>query len=311
MTIGVVLNPAAGNGGAGRYWTKVAAKLSSLGPLDVKRTGGPGDARDLARQLAIDGAELVIATGGDGTVSEVACDLLQAREMAAHMPGLAVVPAGRGSDFARGLKLDTDIDGLVQRLAMGERRTIDAGRVCYINDQGAHASRHFINIASLGVSGAIDRSVNAAAGRRHLSGKLLFLAHTVRELLRYEFQDVRVTVDDGEPIEARIALVAIANAPYFGGGMKIAPAAVPDDAMLEVVIIKGRSKLSLLKDLRLVYSGAHTARSSCIFLRGSKIVVEPLDDPSVNAALLDVDGETPGRIPAMFEVLPGAITLRG
>jgi len=244
-------------------------------------------------------------------VSEVACGLLQAREATGRTADLAVVPVGRGSDFARGLKLDADIDGLVRRLASGERRIIDAGRVCYINDEGALASRHFINIASLGVSGAIDRSVNATAGRRRLSGRLLFLAHTVRELLRCKFQDVRVTVDDGAPVEARIAPVAIANAPYFGGGMKIAPGAMPDDAMLEVVIIKGRSKLALLKDLRLVYSGAHAGLSSCIFLRGKKIVVEPQGDASVNAALLDIDGEAPGRIPAMFEVLPGAITLRG
>lgn len=311
MAIGVVLNPAAGNGKAERHWARMAAKLSSLGSLDVKKTDCQGAARDLARQLVTDGVELVIAAGGDGTVSDVTCGLLQAREATGRTADLAVVPLGRASDFARGLKLDVDIDELVRRLASGERRAIDAGRVCYINDEGALASRHFINIASLGVSGAIDRSVNATAGRRHLSGKLLFLAHTVRELLRCKFQDVRVTVDDGAAVEARIALVAVANAPYFGGGMKIAPAAAPDDAMLEVVIIKGRSKLSLLKDLRLVYSGAHTALPSCIFLRGKKIVVEPQGNLPANAALLDIDGEAPGCIPAMFEVMPGAIMLRG
>ena len=109
-------------------------------------------------------------------------------------------------------------------------------------------------------------------------GRLVFLFHTVREMLRYKFQNVRVTVDGGEPIEARIALVAIANAPYFGGGMKIAPDAAPDDALFEVVIVRGASKFSLLMDLRLVYSGAHKSLASCTILRGRKIVVEPLGD---------------------------------
>jgi diacylglycerol kinase (ATP) len=105
--------------------------------------------------------------------------------------------------------------------------------------------------------------------------------------------------------------VAIANAPYFGGGMKIAPDAKLDDGLFEVVIVRARSKLSLIRDLRLVYTGAHKTLTSCTFLQGRKIVVEPQGDIAANAALLDLDGESPGRIPATFEVVPGAITMRG
>src|SRR4029079_4153273 len=101
---------------------------------------------------------------------------------------------------------------------------------------------------SLGVSGPTDRAVNAAKSGGRMSGTAVFLFHTIRELIRYRFQEVRVIVDDGKPIDARIALVAVANAPYFGGGMKIAPDAQPDDQQLEVVIVRGRSKLSLIRD---------------------------------------------------------------
>jgi diacylglycerol kinase (ATP) len=236
---------------------------------------------------------------------------MQAREATGQSPDLGVVPSGTGDDFARGLGLVADIERLAARIAAGERRTIDAGRVSFVNDDGALASRCFINIASLGLSGPTDRAVNAAKSNRKVLGKLVFLFHTVRELIRYRFQEVRVTVDGGEPIEARIALLAVANAPYFGGGMKIAPDAVPDDALFQVVIIRGRSKLSLISDLRLVYSGAHRGLTSCTFLSGRKIVVEPLGDLAANAALLDIDGESPGRIPATFEIIPGALTVRG
>jgi diacylglycerol kinase family enzyme len=236
---------------------------------------------------------------------------MQARADNGRAAELAIVPVGIGSDFARGLGLVADVERLANRIAEGEKRAIDAGRVSYITDDGALHTRCFINIASVGVSGSVDRALNDARSRGRIPGKALFLFHTIRELIRYRFQEVRVTVDDGEPIEARIALVAIANAPYFGGGMKIAPDARPDDQRLELVIVRGRSKLALIRDLRLVYSGAHKGADACIFGSGRKIVVEPVGDMPANAALLDVDGESPGRIPATFEVLPAAITLRG
>jgi diacylglycerol kinase family enzyme len=139
---------------------------------------------------------------------------------------------------------------------------------------------------------------------------MVFLWHTVRELIRYRFQQVRISVDDGEPVDATIALVACANSRYFGGGMMIAPDAALDDGLLEVIVVRGVSKLKLIADLRLVYSGAHRRLKSCIFMRGKKITVEPLGDPLANGALLDIDGESPGRIPATFEVLPAAIRVR-
>jgi diacylglycerol kinase (ATP) len=312
MAVGVIVNPVAGNGRMQREWPRIEKALTSrFGPLNVKKTSGPGEACNLAWQFAMDGAELVVAVGGDGTVSETVDGLLQAREVEGRSADLAFVPVGTGLDFARGLGLSVDFEELAARIADDERRRIDVGRVCYINDEGALASRHFVNIASLGISGPIDRAVNSAKGSGRFSGKLVFLAHTVRELIRYKFQHVRVAVDEGEPIEARVALVAVANAPFFGGGMKIAPDANLADALFEVVIVHARSKLSLLADLRLVYTGRHRTLSSCTFLRGKKIVVEPQEDFAANAALLDIDGESPGRIPATFEVIPNAITVRG
>jgi diacylglycerol kinase (ATP) len=312
MSVGVVVNPVAGGGRMRRDWPRMEKALSAqLGPLDVKETDGPGEACHLAWRLAVRGADLVIAAGGDGTIGEVVDGLLQAREATGQRCDLAVLPAGSGSDFARGLGLIADVEKLATRIAGGERRAIDAGRVCYITDDGLLHSRHFVNIASLGVSGPTARAVNSARSGDRRAGKLVFLSHSLRELIRYKFQDVRITVDDGEPIEARVALLAVANAPYFGGGMRIAPDAAPDDAVFEVVIVHARSKLSLLRDLRLIYSGGHKALSSCTFLRGTKITVEPQDNLPANCALLDIDGESPGRIPASFEMIPGAITLRG
>jgi len=311
MAVGVVVNPVAGSGRMGRELPMLRDALSEFFPdLDMRETQAPGDAAKLACMLAKEGAPLVIAAGGDGTVSEVLDGLLWARNEGGREVQLGILPVGTGSDLARGLGISGTLPVLARRIAESAGRKLDAGRVDFTDDHGALASRHFINIASLGLSGPTDRAVNAVKSKGRMSGKATFLWHTLREMLRYRFQDVRITVDGGEPVEARIALVACANSRFFGGGMMIAPDAAPDDGLLEVIVVHGKSKLKLIADLRLVYSGAHKGRPFCNFMRGKTVTVEPLGDPDINGALLDIDGESPGRIPATFSVIPAAITVR-
>ena len=310
MKVGVVVNPVAGSGRMKKLWPEIRAALGThFSEIEVMETQAPGDACDLARHLAIEGAGLVIASGGDGTVSETVDGLLQAAA-SGHGADLGIMPVGTGSDLARSLGISGDPEALAARIASGAGRKVDAGRVSFVDDHGALATRHFINIASLGVSGPTDRAVNASKSSGRMSGKAVFFWHTVRELIRYRFQNVRITVDDGAPLEARIALVACANGRYFGGGMMIAPDAAIDDGQLEVIVVRGASKLKLISDLRLVYTGDHKTLASCTFLRGKKVVVEPVGDVLANGSLLDIDGESPGRIPATFEIVPSAITVR-
>lgn len=307
MAVGVVVNPVAGSGRMRRMWPAVRAALQRhFGELVVEETAAVGEASLYARKLALDGVELVIAAGGDGTISEVADGLLRA----GGGVQLGIMPAGTGSDLSRFLGLDGDIEAAAARIASGSTRKIDVGCVDYIDEHGALASRHFINISSLGLSGPTARAVNNSRTGDRVSGKALFLWHTVRELIRYRFQDVRIAVDDQPSFDARIAVVAVANGRFFGGGMMVAPDAALDDGLLEIVVVHGRSKPSLLMDLRLVYTGSHRGHPSCTFLRGRKVVIEPIGDPLANGALLEVDGESPGHIPATFTIKPGALTLR-
>jgi YegS/Rv2252/BmrU family lipid kinase len=313
MRIGAVVNPAAGGGRMRQEWPAFAAALEKrFGGFTCRETTGPGDASELARALARDGFDVVMAAGGDGTVSEVADGILRARAEGHEGTTLAVAPVGTGSDFAAAFGVPREAEACVERMAASAPRAIDAGRISFVDDEGRPVTRHFASIASLGVSGPIDRVINEAKSKQRgrMSGKALFYLFTLRELMRYRFQDVAVAVDAAPPVEARIALVAVANNRSFGGGMLIAPDAVMDDGLLEVVVVKGNSRLRLMKDLRLVYSGAHKGLDSCLFLRGRRITVTPLGDRGLNAALLDMDGESPGRIPASFEVLPGALTVR-
>jgi len=312
MKVGVILNPIAGGGKLKRRWPEIGAALEgALGEVMLRETAMARDAVTLAMDLAANGCGLVIAAGGDGTTGEVADGLINAAAEG-HKAALGVLPCGTGTDFARGLGLgqDGDYEAAIRRIAASEERVIDAGRMSYIDDHGALASRHFINIASLGISGAVVRAVDADERRNRVSAQALFYWRTVAEFVRYRFQDVRITVDDGEPVEARIALVAAANGQFFGAGMMVAPDAALDDGQLDIVILRAAGKLGLIRDIRLLYGGRHRNHPAITILRGRKVTIEPTG-PDARPILVVADGESPGQAPATFEIVPGALTLRG
>ncbi|MGE0280152.1 MAG: diacylglycerol kinase family protein [Rhizobiaceae bacterium] len=311
MKVGVILNPIAGGGGLLRARAELEAALTKhFESWDIRLTGDAGDGEHLAMAFAADGCDVVIAAGGDGTANEAADGLLQTQTEHGAAPALAFLPCGTGTDFARGLGLTRDIGATIKRIAEAAPRQVDAGRICYVDDQGRLASRHFLNIASAGLSGATARSVNQDKRKGRVSAKALFFWRTVAEFLRYRFENARVTIDDAEPIEAKVALVAVCNGRFFGAGMMIAPDAELSDGLFDVVIVRASGKLGLIRDLRLLYGGLHRNHPAITILRGKRITVEPMDDAAKAGGLIEIDGEPPGRIPATFEVLPGALTLK-
>lgn len=309
MRIGAVVNPVAGGGRMKREWPAIAAALRArLGEVEVRTTAAPGDAPCLAEALVAGGCDLVIAGGGDGTISEVADGILKARDETGSDAALALAPCGTGNDIARMLGAPTDPGRIAAAIASGAERRLDAGRLSFVDDAGCLRFRYFLNIASLGISGAIDRAVNAAADKGRFSAKALFYWRTVVELIRFRFPTVRIAIDDEPPVEAAIALVAAANGPCFGGGMRIAPDADNADGLFDIVIVRASGKFGLIRDLRLIYCGAHLALPIVSVMRGRRLTVEPLGP--ADAPLLDIDGESPGRAPATFEILPAAIRVR-
>lgn len=303
-----IYNPVAGGGRAGREWPSAEAALRRhFSDLTVRATRGPGDAVALAGEAARDGTDIVVVLGGDGTISEVVDGLLKAAQDGGKLPRLGIVPDGTGSDLARTLRLTGDVDAQVERIKLASWRRIDAGRLSFVAHDGTPAIRHFINIASLGVSGPTSRAVNEAKRGRRFGARLVFMYHTIRELIRYRFQEVTVTVDDQPAVVARIAVVAVANGRYFGGGMMVAPDAVPDDGIFDVVIFRAAGKFELIRNMNLLYTGDHLKLPVVTVLRGRRVRVEPVGAGPANVALIDVDGEAPGRIPITFEIVPGAI----
>lgn len=299
----VIVNPASAGGATRRRWPAVEAKLrAALGAVDVEFTRGRRDAERIAREGVRAGADLVVAVGGDGTVGEVTAGLLGAG--LGGYAELALLPMGSGGDLARRLGLGSDVEAAIARIVAGKSRPLDAGRVEMRSLEGGPLRTHFANIASVGVSALITRLV--AEAPKALGGTASYLLGTLRGLVRWRSVPVTIRVDGNLLHDGPLEVAAVANGSYFGGGMHVAPLAETDDGLFDVIVLPGTNKLHVLRLLSKVYGGNHLDDPGVLSRRGR--VVE-IDSP--DPVWVELDGDPLGMLPARFEVLPGALRLRG
>jgi diacylglycerol kinase (ATP) len=301
----VIVNPRSGGGLSEARWARLVEGLTDgLGPFDSVFTTGPRDATAIARREAGAGRRLIVAFGGDGTISETADGILDAD--AGATCELGVIPRGTGGDFRRTLDLPEDLAEAAARVRNGRVQVIDAGRVRYVAHDGAPTTRHFVNVASFGFSSAVASRANASSKR--LGGKAAFLGATVRALLAYDNTDVWLQFDDGPRERRRVLLTAVGNGRFFGGGMKICPNAQLDSGALDVVVVGDFTRLEVLTKVGRLYDGTHLELEAVSHARASRLVATPVE---ADAAIpIELDGETPGRLPATFEIVPAALRVR-
>jgi len=311
-SIAAVINPNSGGGRTRKRWREIKTKLeAALGSeIAVSLTERPGHAPDLVRQALDAGAQTVLAVGGDGTVNECVNGFLR-EDGSLYKSGsvFGLVPSGTGGDFRRTFDIPDDLDGAIAHLTSAEPRPIDVGRITFVEDAGSDETIYFANIASFGLSGAVDRQVNGATWSKWFGGGFTYKFESLMAVLNWRDQGVRLTFDNGDVVETDISTVAVANGRYFGAGMMMAPHAEPADGLFDVVIVAGGGKGALLKDTDAIYTGAHLENPLVSVRRARTVVAEPLNTD--DHILLDIDGEAPGRLAARFEVLPGALNFRG
>ncbi len=303
----LIVNPSAQNGQLGRRWPELGATLRrELGSFEEAMTSGPGDATRLAREGVEAGVDTVVAVGGDGTTNEVVNGFFDGDRALTTTTALAVLPFGTGGDFRKSIGMPPDTRIAARALAERHLRTIDVGHLELTGRDGAPRTRVFVNIASFGVSGLVNEYVNQTSKR--LGGRLSFMLATARAGFTYDNQRVRLVFDGDSAgaVDVTIYLVAVANGRYFGGGMHIAPNAELDDGQFDVVAMGDLGKWDLLRHGRRIYNGTHLELDKVSHRRARTVRAEPVGGEPVR---LDVDGETPGILPATFRLLPGALRM--
>ena len=299
----VIVNPKSQGGRLGKRWSELADTIGRAFPFDEAITQRPGDATRLVREALRGGAERIVAIGGDGTVNEVVNGFFDdAGTPIAPDATLGLIPFGTGGDFRRTFELPTEIADAAAVIAANRRKRIDVGRLTFVGNDGAPAHRMFANIASFGVSGVVDRLVNESGKKL---GRLSFMWAAARATWSYKNQRVQLVFDGTDRVETTINTVAIANGKYFGGAMKVAPDAEPDDGVFDVVSLGDFTFGDVLVSGRRIFKGTHLAMDKVTTRRAKVIEAEPVDPGAI--VELDVDGEAPGRLPARFEIVPGAI----
>ncbi|HEY0006436.1 MAG TPA: diacylglycerol kinase family protein [Pyrinomonadaceae bacterium] len=308
----VIVNPASAQGSTRDAWPGLASDLRAhFGPFACAFTEKSGDGRGLAAQAAREGRPLIIACGGDGTINEVANGILESGVDAE----LGILPSGTGGDFRRTLHISTHPATAAAALRTGRTRRIDVGRVTFLNHQGESETRHFLGVASFGMSGKVIERVKEggtdwlpALRSGTLSGRLSFALATLQTTLSNINTTVFVKVDDRAERRLTVANLCVANARYFGGGMKIAPQAKLNDGRLNIVVVGDMSALEILANAHRLYLGKHLSLEQVQHTLATRLEARPAKkDEEIT---IEIDGELPGHLPAAFEILPQALRVR-
>ena len=300
----MVVNPNSANGSTGRKWPEMQAYIeAAIGAFDWRLTSAPKEAIELTREAIIKGCDQIVAVGGDGTNNEVVNGFFDGDKQLDPECAFSFICLGTGGDFRKTFGWGTDLDDAIRRIESDAARPIDLGCFTYLDHHGLRQLSRFINITSFGISGLVDHLVNTSS--KALGGRLSFMIATGRALWRYQNQEVRLSVDDRFDETLRINTVAVANGRFFGGGMMIAPEAEVDDGLFDIVILGDVKKADMVRDSSHVYKGTHLKLDYVTHLRGRKVIAE-----SQETVLIDMDGEQPGSLPCVFELLPGVLPLK-
>ncbi len=299
----VIVNPAAAKGGAARRWAETRRELTArLGAFEPCFTKAPGHATELARGALAKGARRIVAVGGDGTVNETLNGLLDSSgRLTVADAVLCPIPAGTANELCRALGHFAHPLRAYEAAASPSARAIDLLHVRCAGLDGCPVERFGYLIVSLGSAATISHRTSQSRWVKKLGG-IAYLLMTPPVTLGYRSRDVAITIDGVAQGARPIMTAMVANTENGGGGMKLMPGAQFDDGVLDLIEMGAISPLAMLTEvLPKVYSGAHVHHPKVRVSRGTSFKFETAVD-----TLVDLDGETVGRLPLEVSVLPRA-----
>lgn len=286
----LIFNPASGRdaGHNAARLKEIVACLATHGieaSIGLKTSGRA--ARELARDAVRAGTPLVIVAAGDGTIGDVASELLGKPTV------LGIVPIGTMNNVARSLGIPLEIDAACGLIATGTTRHIDAGRVR--TNQSDH-DECFLECAGLGLS-----AIGALAGQSYMKGRWRLLPKAVRRFFEARLGHMRIELD-GVAVEASTRIVTVSNAPLMGQNMLAAPGALMDDGLLDVSIYDQMGDAALVRHFRT----ASKHETDDLAIRRARHIVITADEPVMTNSDMDL---APARHVVEIECLPAALTM--
>ncbi|HEX5411285.1 MAG TPA: diacylglycerol kinase family protein [Terriglobia bacterium] len=303
--IAAVVNPSSARGRTARRWPQLAAMLESrLGRVITRFTDQPGAGIGITRALLHEGCDLIIAVGGDGTVNEVANGFFDKDHMIRPEAVLGILPLGTGGDFRRTLEIPSDADAAIEILGAGVPAQIDVGRATFRASSGDQVSRYFVNLVSFGMGGHVAAQSKNFMAR--FGGKSAFFWATFKTFLSYRGRQISLAMDGSSTgLPFFITNIAVGNGQFHGGGMRPCPAAIPNDGVLDVTVIRYAGALKLLGSFSMLYSGEVYSHPNVRHFQAAQIFAEANDPTEI-----EIDGEPVGTLPLEITLLPKQIRVQ-
>jgi diacylglycerol kinase (ATP) len=315
----IIINKAAAK--ARHCWPIICKQLEAAGiQFSSYETTRPGDAALRTRAALKAGISTIAAVGGDGTLSEAAEGFFEFGDPPESMPSsinpqavLAVLPAGTGDDFARGLMgrrapLEKWTELLISHCMEESEQTTRLVDVMHGSCTGNSSQFICLNASTMGIGGETASRVAAQGSfMRRFSGEARFATAAVGAIGVWRERPVRVSIDDKVVIEGGMNLVAVANGLYAGGGMMMSPTARVDDGKLDVVTASGFSRAAVIRELPRIHSGGHVKNPRVRVTQGHQVRIETFS--SEDGMLIEADGNVRGRTPVEFRIMPGALRI--
>ena len=316
MNLLIIVNKSAAK--AQRAWPIVEAALKRADiKYDVYLTTEPGDAIVRTRDALRRGTTTVAVVGGDGTLSEAAEGFFELHDDIEVTPtainpeaSLAILPAGTGDDFARGLTgRRTPLEDWIAILIQHCQRNTPSNNVVdvlYGISNNYETPFICINASTMGIGGQTARLV-AAQGQfvRRFPGEIRFSFAALQALAAWRERRVQISVDGEIVRDGPMNLAAVANALYAGGGMMLSPEASIDDGKLDVVTASGLTRGAVVRELSRIHTGGHIENPSVQIFRGEVVRIQTF--LIKDAMPIEADGNVRGVTPVEFRVMPGAL----
>jgi diacylglycerol kinase (ATP) len=277
--------------------TRISEAFDNSFQLDFSFTKAPFDAIELAREVALAGAEYIIGVCGDGTFNEIVNGVMQSGKKEVCV---GLLPSGTGNDFSKTMQVTSDPAALRQLIKAGKTCLIDIGLVNYKKGDGTDGQRYFNNITDVGIGGVIAEKI--AGSSKMLGAFLTFQWAIVTTFLQFKHQHAKIKADDFL-YEGKILSCIVANGKYFGAGLGIAPDAKPGDGLFEVVLGADISLWDYLKNLGNIRKCKKVIHPQMKYLPAKEIFIET----SEKRLPIDMDGEFIGYTPMKVNMLPQAL----
>ena len=297
----VIVNPKAGSGRGLKDWPIISNQMYNSG-LDFTCifTEHKYHAVELTVKAINDGFRNIVAVGGDGTIHEVVNGIFIQKAVPTTEISLAVIPAGTGNDWIRMYGISKTYSEAVRSLV--EKRTIlqDVAKVEFYETRVRH-TRYMANVAGLGYDAVVNLKYNDLKDDGKY-GKLLYVRSALHTFLGFTSKKFRIT-RDGEPFyDGLVFSGAVGIGKYNGGGMQQTPDARVDDGLMDLTIIKKVSKLRIIRNFKLLYTGNIYTNPKVLHTQAKKIEIETWPETRI-----EIDGEAVGTSPFIFELVPQCI----